>query len=104
MVSQDVQIAVSQRYATLANAITHGQTGVEQSLLEKGFTDRAKLKLSSYEYDPLTILVQRIDDRGNTMRVKAYYVGVNGRSEVTMDRWLLVNGSWRLTERDPASR
>lgn len=104
MVSPELQMAVSQRYVRLANAITHAENGGEKQLLAPHFRDRAKIKLSAYEYDPLTVLVQRVRVHGNEMIVKAYYVGVHGKSEVTFDRWLLVNGSWRLAERDATRR
>lgn len=104
MVSAGVQQALSQRYAQLANSITHGEQAVEASILSRRFNDRAKLKLGAYEYDPLTVLVQTVTRHGSAMVVKAYYVGVHGRSEVTFDRWLLVNGTWRLMERDAARR
>jgi len=93
-------MAVSQRYAQLAESIAHGHDDVERELLAPHFSDKAKLKLSVYEYDPLTVLVQKIQVHGGTMIVHAQYVGVQGRHEVTVDRWLLLGGAWRLAQRD----
>ena len=99
-ISADVQIAVSQRYAQLADAITHGHEDVEHVMLAPQFADRAKIKLATYEYDPLTVLVQKIQVNGHAMTVHAQYVGVHGNHENTVDRWLLLDGAWRLAQRD----
>lgn len=99
-VSADVQIAVSQRYMQLADSITHGHVDAERELLAPHFSDRAKIKLAAYEYDPLTVLVQTIHVDGRTMIVHAQYVGVQRKHENTVDRWLLLDGSWRLAQRD----
>lgn len=104
MVSAGVQQAIAQRYAQLADSITHGKQAVEKSIVAPQLIDRGKIKLGAYEYDPLTVLVQRVNRHGAGIVVKASYVGVRGRNEVTFDRWLLVDGTWRLMERDPAGR
>ncbi len=99
-VSADVQIAVSQRYAQLADSITHGHEESERAILAPHFADGAKLKLSVYEFDPLTVLVQKVQVNGRTMIVHADYVGMSGKHENTVDRWLLLDGAWRLAQRD----
>ena len=99
-VSADVQIAVSQRYAQLADSVTHGHDKGEREILAPHFSDTAKIKLSAYEYDPLTVLVQNIQVNGSTMTVHAQYIGVQQKRENTVDRWLLLDGVWRLAERD----
>ena len=93
-------MAVSQRYARLADSITHGNNDGEHTMLATHFSDRAKIKLGTYEYDPLTVLVQKIHVDGRTTIVHAQYVGVQGKHENTVDRWLLLDGSWRLVQRD----
>ncbi len=93
-------MAVSQRYAQLADAVTHGHDGAEQAMLAPHFADRAKIKLTAYEYDPLTVLVETIHVNGRAMTVHAQYVGVHGKHENTVDRWLLLGGAWRLAQRD----
>jgi hypothetical protein len=99
-VSADVQMAVSTRYAQLADSITHGHENVEKAMLAPHFKDRAKIKLDVFEYDPLTVLVQKIELHGKSMLVHAQWVGVGKNRENTVDRWLLLNGTWRLAERD----
>ena len=99
-VSPDVQIVVSQRYEQLADSITHGRDVDERAILAPHFSDAAKIKLAAYEYDPLTVLVQKIIVDGRMMTVHADYVGVHGKHENTVDRWLLLEGAWRLTQRD----
>jgi hypothetical protein len=93
-------MAVSQRYAQLADAVTHGHDDAERAILATRFSDAAKIKLSAYEYDPLTVLVQKIQVNGSTMIVHAQYVGVHGKHENTVDRWLLLDGTWRLAQRE----
>lgn len=96
-----VQMAISKQYATLANAVTHDPSS-EKKILAPHFADRAHLKLSVYEYDPLTVLVLHISRRGRHLVVRAEYVGVSGKHETTLDRWLLLHGAWRLTQRNEA--
>lgn len=93
-------MTVSQRYAQLADSITHGRDAAERAILAPRFSDKAKLKLDAYQYDPLTVLVQNIHVQGGTMIVHAQYVGVHGKRETTLDRWLLLDGTWRLAQRD----
>lgn len=93
-------MAVSQRYAQLADSITHDKPEVEKAILSPHFRDRAKIKLPVYEYDPLTVLVQKVQMNGTTILVHAQYVGVGNNRENTVDRWLLLDGAWRLAERD----
>lgn len=93
-------MAVSQRYAQLADSITHGHDAAERAILAPRFSDKAKLKLAAYEYDPLTVLVQKIQVHAGTMIVRAQYVGVQGKHETTVDRWLLLDGTWRMAQRD----
>lgn len=99
-ISADAQLAISQRYAQLADSITHGHEEAEQSILAPHFSDRAKEKLAAYQYDPLTVKVQKIQVNGTWMVVHAQYVGVQGKHETTVDRWLLLDGAWRLAQRD----
>ena len=98
-VSVDVQMAISQRYIALTDSITHGREGAERAVLAPHFTDHAKLKLLDYEYDPLTVLVQKISAQGNQLVVRAQYVGVGQRHENTVDRWILMSGEWKLAQR-----
>ncbi|HET9029816.1 MAG TPA: hypothetical protein VFN49_06535 [Candidatus Aquilonibacter sp.] len=94
---------MSQTYATLADSITHNKPQIEKSILAPRFTDRAKIKLNVYEYDPLTVLVEKIDAKSQTtLVVHAQWVGIGKNRENTVDRWLRMNGSWRLVERDQA--
>jgi hypothetical protein len=99
-VSTDVQMTMSQRYAQLADSITHAHDDAERAILAPHFSDRAKIKLTAYEYDPLTVLVQKIQMNGKLMIVHAQYAGVQGKHENTVDRWLLLDGSWRLAQRN----
>lgn len=94
-----IQMTIAQSYATLAESITHDKPEAERAILAPAFADRATIKLQTYEYDPLAVLVQRIDPRGNTMIVHAQWVGVGKNRENTVDRWLLLDGTWRLAER-----
>ena len=103
-VSPDVQMAVSQRYAQLADAITHGHDDVEKSLLAPHFKDKAKIKLDTYEYDALTVLVEKIQVQGNAMTVHAQWVGIGKNHENTVDKWLLLDGTWRLAQRNQVGR
>lgn len=98
-VSADIQMAISQRYIALTDSITHGNAAEEQSVLAPHFSDHAKLKLVVYEYDPLTVLVQKIAAQGNQLVVHAQYVGVGKRRENTVDRWMLIDGTWKLLTR-----
>ena len=94
----DVQSAISQRYAQLSSAITHDPSQ-ERGVLSHHFHDAAKFKLASFEYDPLTVVVQRIDARPDGLYVRAEYVGVHGHNEVTLDHWQRVDGQWVLAAR-----
>ncbi|MGB6985293.1 MAG: hypothetical protein WBD74_04860 [Candidatus Aquilonibacter sp.] len=97
-VSADVQSSISQRYAALGNAVTHDPTQ-EQRVLATNFKDRAKVKLSSFEYDPLTVVVQKIVLSGDKLEVHAEYVGVHGHNTNTVDHWILIDGTWYLVDR-----
>jgi hypothetical protein len=97
-VPMDVQSAISQRYAQLGNAVTHNPSQ-ERGLLAPHFNDAAKMKLSSFQYDPLTVIVQRIDSHPDGLYVRAEYVGVHGHNEVTVDHWQMVGGQWVLAAR-----
>lgn len=94
----DVQSAISQRYAQLSNAVTHDPTQ-ERGILSPQFNDAAKMRLSTFDYDPLTVIVQRIDSRPDGLYVRAEYVGVHGHNEVTVDHWKMVGGQWVLAAR-----
>ena len=98
-VSADVQMAISQRYIALTDSITHGHEDVERAILAPHFSDHAKLKLLDYEYDPLTVLVQKIDAHGNQLVVHAQYVGVGKHHENAIDRWILIGCEWKLAQR-----
>jgi hypothetical protein len=98
-VSADVQMTISQRYIALTDSITHGNEVAERAMLAPHFTDHAKLKLLQYEYDPLTVLVQKITSNGNQLIVHAQYVGIGKHRENAIDRWTLVNGEWKLAQR-----
>ncbi len=98
-VTADVQAAISQRYAQLADSITHGKRDVEKSILGPHFIDHGKLKLESFEYDALTVIVQKVAVSGGEIVVRAEYVGVHGHNGVTVDRWAKKNGTWILVSR-----
>ena len=98
-VSAAVQMAISQRYIALTDSITHGNESAERSVLAPHFTDHAKLKLLDYEYDALTVLVQKISAHGNQLVVHAQYVGIGKRHENAVDTWTLINGEWKLARR-----
>ena len=95
------QMTMAQTYARLANAVTHDPTS-EKGFLAPHFTDRAKIKLAAFEYDPLTVQVLAITPRGKVFLVHARYVGVGTKNDETVDRWLLLDGAWRLAERNEA--
>ena len=97
-VSADVQLAISQRYAQLGAAVTHDPT-TERSLLAPHFQDHAKVKLSTFEYDPLTVVVQKISMQGDKITVRAEYVGIHGHNATSIDRWILIDGTWYLVDR-----
>jgi len=97
-VSMDVQSAISQRYAQLSNAVTHDPSQ-ERGVLSPHFHDAAKLKLATFEYDPLTVIVQRIDARPDGLYIRAEYVGIHGHNEVTLDHWQMISGQWVLAAR-----
>jgi len=98
-VSMDVQSAISQRYAQLAAAVTHDPTQ-ERAVLGPHFKDRAHAKLVTFEYDPLTVLVQKIVVRGKRLEVHAQYVGVHGHNTNTVDHWAQIDGNWVLLDRN----
>jgi len=97
-VSTDVQLAITQRYGQLANAVTHDPTQ-ERAVLAPRFKDRSKFKLASFEYDPLTVVVQKIVRSGDKAEVHAQYVGVHGHNVNTVDRWISIDGVWYLVDR-----
>lgn len=101
-VSADIQNTISQRYIALTDSITHGHEDVERAILAPHFHDGAKLKLSDYEYDPLSVLVQKVSVVGKTLVVHVQYVGVGTRHENTVDRWRLIDGVWKLVDRAKA--
>jgi hypothetical protein len=98
-VSVDVQATISQRYAQLADSVTHGKRTIEKSMLGPGFYEHTKAKLETFEYDPLTVIVQKITARGDAIVVRAYYVGIHGHNVVTDDRWIQRDGDWVLASR-----
>jgi hypothetical protein len=98
-VSADVQSAISQRYAALGAAVTHDPTQ-EKNVLAPQFHDRAKMKLASFNYDPLTVIVQKIVLSGDKLEVHAEYVGVHGHNANTVDHWILIDGTWYLVDRN----
>lgn len=95
----DVQSSISQRYAELGDAVTHDPTQ-EERVLATDFKDHAKVKLKSFEYDPLTVVVQKIVLHGDALEVHAQYVGVHGHNSNTVDHWILIDGAWFLTDRN----
>jgi hypothetical protein len=97
-VSMDVQSAISQRYAQLSSAVTHDPTQ-QRSVLSPHFNDAAKFKLASFDYNPLTVIVQRIDSHPDGIYVHAEYVGIHGHNEVTVDHWQMIGGQWVLAAR-----
>ncbi len=98
-ITADVQSTIAQRYAALGAAVTHDPTQ-EKTVLAPHFNDSAKAKLSSFEYNPLTVVVQKIVMQGNTLEVHAEYVGVHGHNANTVDHWILINGAWYLVSRN----
>lgn len=98
-VSIAVQSEIAQRYAVLGSAITHDPTQ-EQAVLAPHFHDRARVKLSTFEYDPLTVLVRKIAVDGSRLEVHAQYVGVHGHNADTIDHWAKIDGQWRLLDRN----
>ncbi|HTX57410.1 MAG TPA: hypothetical protein VMD47_09975 [Candidatus Acidoferrales bacterium] len=97
-VSADVQSAITQRYAELGDAVTHDPTQ-ERDVLAPEFKDRARMKLATFEYDPLTVVVQKIVVKGNGLEVHAEYVGVHGHNVNTVDHWVKRDGQWYLVDR-----
>ncbi len=96
-VSHDVQAAITQQYAQLSSAVTSGDRPSEHAVLAPHFEDRSKAKLSSFEYDPLTVEVSSIARNGhNALIVHAMYYGVHGHRESVVDQWILIDGQWRL--------
>jgi len=98
-VSADVQAAIAQRYAALGNAVTHDPS-TEGDVLAPHFKDHSKQKLGSFEYDPLTVVVQKIVWKGNRLEVHAEYVGVHGHNVQSVDQWMRIDGEWRLLDRN----
>ncbi|HUA09726.1 MAG TPA: hypothetical protein VMA98_10665 [Candidatus Acidoferrales bacterium] len=98
-VSAEVQSAIAQQYAALGSAVTHDPSQ-EQSVLAPHFRDRAREKLSSFEYDALTVLVEKIVMHGDRLEVHAQYVGVHGHDAQTIDHWIKIDGQWRLLDRN----
>ena len=94
----DVQSAISQRYAQLSSAVTHDPTQ-QRSVLSPHFNDAAKFKLASFDYNPLTVIGQRIDSHPDGIYVHAEYVGIHGHNEVTVDHWQMIGGQWVLAAR-----
>jgi hypothetical protein len=97
-VAADVQLAITQRYSQLTNAVTHDPTQ-ERAVVAPQFRDRAKMTLRSFEYDPLTVVVQKIVRTGDRIEVHAQYVGVHGHNANTVDQWIGIDGQWYLVER-----
>ncbi len=95
----DVQAAVSQRYGQLTESITRGNRDAENAILGPHFVDRAKVKLDSFEYNALTVVVQKITPSGDALVVQAEYVGVHGHNATTVDKWVQLNGNWVLVSR-----
>ena len=98
-VASATQAAISQLYAQLAESITHGKHEVEEAVLSTHFVDKAKMKLDTFEYDPLTVIVRKIDRDGAALVVHASYVGVRGHNADTVDRWERYGDSWVLVSR-----
>lgn len=98
-VSADVQAAISQLYAQLADSVTHAKPNEERAVLAPHFADKAKQKLETFEYDPLTVIIRRIDRGGAFVVVHATYVGVHGHNADTIDRWEQRDGQWMLLSR-----
>jgi hypothetical protein len=98
-ISVDVQATISQRYAQLADSVTHGKRTVEKAMLGPGFYEHTKAKLETFEYDPLTVIMQKITVSGDAILVRAEYVGIHGHNAVTVDRWVQSNGDWVLASR-----
>ena len=95
----DVQGAITERYSELANSITHAELGIDPHVLAKHFVDRSKMKLASFDYDPLTVVVQRMTSSGNAVIVRAEYVGVHGHNVVSTDVWERQGLDWVLVSR-----
>jgi hypothetical protein len=98
-VSMEVQSAISQRYAQLGNAVTHDPSQ-ERGILAPHFRDHARLKLATFDYDPLTVIVQKIVMQGDRLEVHAEYVGVHGHNANTVDHWISISGQWLLLDRN----
>lgn len=97
--SSDVQSTIAQRYAQLADAVTHDPSQ-ERGVLAAHFHDRARVKLTTFEYDPLTVMVEKIIVQNERLEVHARYVGVQGHNVQTVDHWLKIGGFWRLSDRN----
>jgi hypothetical protein len=97
-VPSDVQMTIAQRYSTLAESVTHDPSS-ENTVLAPHFNDRAKMKLESFEYDPLTVIVQKIVRVGDRLEVHAQYVGVHGHNANTVDHWVQAGDQWYLLDR-----
>jgi hypothetical protein len=99
-VSADVQAMIAQRYAQLAAAVMSGDSDTERSLLAPSFADRASSKLASFDLDALTVVVVKIDADGKRLVVHARYYGVHGHTTSSLDHWGLIDGAWRLLDRN----
>ncbi len=97
MVGIATQAAIAERYADLATAMQHGDTAAECAILAPRFHDRAAVKLASFDLDPLAVMVQKIVQlRDGSLEVHARYVGRHGHDATAIDRWVRIDGVWRL--------
>jgi hypothetical protein len=98
-VAPDVQAAITQRYAQLSAAMSNGDEAAESAVLAPHFHDRAKIKLASFEYARITVMVTSIATVPGGCTVHATYDSENGEKQTTIDHWLKINGRWRLLDR-----
>jgi hypothetical protein len=96
-VSADVQSAITLRYAQLGNAVLR-DPAQERNVLAPDFHDRARMKVSSFNYQPLTVVVEKIVKQGDRLEVHAQYVGIHGHNAEAVDHWQLIDGQWLLTD------
>jgi hypothetical protein len=94
-----VQSAISNEYLALSGAVLNGDHVAEARILAPAFHDRDNNSLSTFEYDPLTIVVGNITRKGGTFEVRATYYGAHGRKIKTVDHWMLIDGRYRLLDR-----
>ena len=97
-VSKDAQSAISQRYAQLSNAVTHDPTQ-ERGILSPHFNGTAKMRISTFDYDPLTVIVQRIESRPDGLYVHAEYMSASMATMKTVGHWQMVGGQWAFAAR-----